>query len=265
MGLPLFWRPPPRKQPRFHYRDFPRIIFSDCESALRGDSRPIDRYLDNYLSYSNFEALEERQRGFHGANRVVVNATVTTKDNLSVRLWMKRLDDRGRWTPAPEWRDIPYYGQSAVMERPDDEVLFIRDVDRLLVEKVAHYERYDRVDKDERRLVEASCQLVNAVFWLTVPPQAEPLEVRSPFDAPSYAGLRTAPWRDDLTQEFAVESTLEFVSFVNELRRAEKRLPIPQGSFPAKASDLEKLVKEARSARARQQRRPPPASDSASE
>lgn len=433
-------RTPPKKAPRFHYSEFPRVIFDDCESALRGDSRPIDRYLDNYLSYSNFEALEERRRGFHGVNRVVVNATVTTKDNLSVRVWMKTLGDNGRWAPAPEWRDIPYYGQSAVAERPDDELLFIHEVDRLLVDKVANYERFDRVDKDERKLIEASCELVNAVFWLTVQrlarrfevtlaryvvmlresrggrilgldivdaldehkkeiakgiatfeaetgwtaeefwsacdsptspprryatdamvkrlrargggtvkltagevdrrlqllskaeaygiwkpsrgsspdkvvslfpsaapkaapvenetkpsakpieesvkpgpallpylrrnfkpsrpselPQAEPLETKSQFDAPSYGGLRSAPWSDELTEEFAVKSTYEFVSFVNELRRAENRLPIPQGSFPAKASDLAKLVKEARLARARQQARPPTGPDADSE
>jgi hypothetical protein len=46
------------------------------------------------------------------------------------------------------------------------------------------------------------------------------------------------------------------VAFVNDLRRAENRLPAPQGSFPAKASELDKLVKEARLARARQQSRP---------
>ncbi|WP_146170154.1 hypothetical protein [Bosea sp. 124] len=82
-------------------------------------------------------------------------------------------------------------------------------------------------------------------------------ETASRFTPPSYAGLRSAPWPGDLKQEFAVESTEAFVAFVNDLRRAENRLPVPQGSFPAKASDLNKLVKEARLTRARQQKRPP--------
>lgn len=430
-----------KKSSRFSYRHYARTIFHDCEAALRGDSRPIDRYLDNYLSYTNFDALEQRRSGFHGLNRVVVNATMTTKDNLSVRLWMKVLDEKGRWSPAPEWRDIPYYGHAAVMERPDDEVLFIRDVNRLTVERAAVYERYDKPDPNERKLFEASCELVNAVFWLTVhrlaqrfevtlaryivmlresregrvlgleisdaldehkreiargvtsfeaetgwtaeefwtvcesptslgrryasdsivkrlrtkesgtvkltagevsrrlqllskaeaygfwkparggspekvvslfqsaapkpsaegtraessapteqpaprapstpieqPAKASPALVpylrrnftpsrppqerqpnssqpKSQFDPPSYTGLRSAPWTEELTREFAVQSTHEFVAFLNALRRAEKRLPVPQGSFPAKASDLEKLVKEARLARARQQPR----------
>jgi hypothetical protein len=419
-----------KKIPRFNYRHYAKTIFDDSEGALRCDPRPIDRYLDNYLSFTNFEALEQRRMGLHGLNRVVINATVTTKDNLSVRLWMKTLDDRGRWIQAPEWRDIPYYGQAAVMERPDDELLFIRSVDRLLVERVADHERYGRVEPNERKLVEASCELVNALFWLTVQrvaqrfevalaryvvmlrdgrdgpilgidivdalaehkkemaknianfqaeagwnaeefwaacdspsspgrryaseslvrrlrardggtvkltagevdrrlqllskaraygiwkpargadpekvvtlfpvtPNADPPQIAPPpapkaeeaakpapallpylrrtfkptpqterasdktpptasrFDAPSYAGLRSAPWPDDLKREFAVESTEAFVAFVNNLRRAENRLPVPQGSFPAKASDLDKLVKEARLARGRQQQKPP--------
>lgn len=93
-------------------------------------------------------------------------------------------------------------------------------------------------------------------------PQIQPALERKPaaasrFDPPSYAGLRSAPWPDDLKQEFAVESTEAFVTFVNNLRRAENRLPVPQGSFPARASELDKLVSEARLARARQQKRLP--------
>lgn len=95
-----------KKSRQFSYRDFPRSVFDDCKAALRCDPRPIDRYLDNYLSYTNFEVLKQRRSGFHGLNRVVVNATVTTKDNLSIRLWLKTLDDAGRWIDAPEWRDI---------------------------------------------------------------------------------------------------------------------------------------------------------------
>jgi hypothetical protein len=417
-----------KKSRQFSYRDFPKSILDDCEAALRCDPRPIDSYLDNYLSYTNFEALEQRRSGFHGLNRVVVNATVTTKDNLSVRLWMKFLDDEGRWAKAPEWRDIALYGYTGIMERPSDEVLFIKNVDRLMVERIPLYAKFDHGDPDGRKLVEAACELVNATFWIAVqrlsqrfevtlarylvllresrdgrilgldivdalnerkkeiakaiasfeaeagwsaeefwaacdnptspgrryasdsvvrrlrargvgtvkltagevdrrlqllstadaygiwkpargadpekvvslfpvaqkaeasqtepPPPAlteaeakaspallpylrrtikpplqmekasnKPLETASRFDAPSYAGLRSAPWPDDLKQEFAVESTEAFVTFVNNLRRAENRLPVPQGSFPAKASDLDKLVKEARLARARQQSR----------
>lgn len=420
-----------KKSRQFSYRDYPKSILDDCEAALRCDPRPIDSYLDNYLSYTNFEALEQRRSGFHGLNRVVVNATVTTKDNLSVRLWMKTLDDKGRWAKAPEWRDIPLYGYTGIMERPSDEVLFIKNVDRLMIDRIALYERYENGDPNGRKLVEAACELVNATFWLTVqrlaqrfevtlarylvllresrdgrilgldivdalderkkeiakgiasfeaeagwsaeefwaacdsptspgrryaseslvrrlrargggtvkltagevdrrlqllstayaygiwkpargadpekvvslfpvtpkvdcpqidPPLApEAEEVAKPapallpylrrsdkpmppteqasgktsktasrFDAPSYAGLRSAPWPDALKREFAVESTEAFVAFVNDLRRAENRLPVPQGSYPAKASDLERLVKEARLARARQQHRPDP-------
>lgn len=417
-----------KKGRQFSYRDFPRSVFDDCEAALRCDPRPIDQYLDNYLSYTNFDALEVRRRGYHGLNRVVMNATVTTKGNLSVRLWLKTLDDRGRWVEAPEWREIPFFGLSGFMERPSDEVLFIRDFDRLMVERIPVYERYDNGDPNGRKLVGAAGELVNAVFWLTVqrlarrfevtlarylvllrqgqggrilgldivdalgerkkgiatgiasfeaetgwsaeefwaacenpksarrhyasdsvvrrlrerdggtvkltagevnrrleflttadaygiwkpargvdpekvvslfpvtakvaPPQMAPPPAlkaekatkpapallpnlrqtlkptpqaarasdkppSSRFDPPSYAGLRAAPWPDDLMREFAVESTVAFVAFVNELRRAENRLPVPQGSFPAKAADLDKLVHEARLARARQQQGPP--------
>lgn len=425
-----------KKSRQFSYRDFPRSVFDDCEAALRCDPRPIDRYLDNYLSYTNFEVLKQRRSGFHGLNRVVVNATVTTKDNLSIRLWLKTLDDAGRWIDAPEWRDIPLYGHAGIMERPSDEVLFIRNVDRLMIERIALYEKYENGDPNGRKLVEAACELVNATFWLTVqrlaqrfevtlarylvllresrdgrilgldivdalderkkeiargiasfeaeagwspeefwsacdssaspgpryasksaerrlrargggtvtltpgevgrrlqllstadaygiwkpargldpekvvslfavtpkadPPPIDPPpapkaeepakpvsallpylrqavkptfqteqasdktpETASRFDAPSYAGLRSAPWPDDLKREFAVESTEAFVAFVNNLRRAENRLPVPQGSFPAKASDLDKLVNEARLARARQQQRPPEPDESA--
>lgn len=423
-----------KKGRQFSYRDFPRSIFDDCEAALRCDPRPIDEYLDNYLSYTNFDALETRRRGFHGLNRVVLNATVTKKDNLSVRLWLKTLSDSGRWVDAPEWRDIPLFGLSGFMERPSDEVLFIRDVERLMVERIPVYERDDNGDPNGRKLVDAACELVNAIFWLTVqrlarrfevtlarylvllrqgqggrilgldivdvlgerkreiangiarfqaetgwspeefwvacdigqskrrnyasdsvvrrlrareggtvkltagevnrrldflstadaygmwkpargaepekvvslfpvtpkvdPPQMDPPPApkaekaakpapalvpylpktikpapqaarvsdeppASRFDAPSYAGLRAAPWPDDLKREFAVESTMAFVAFVNDLRRAENRLPVPQGSFPAKASDLDKLVHEARLARARQQQIPPGPDESA--
>lgn len=418
-----------KKVPRFDYRHFARSIFDDSERALRSDPRPIDRYLNHYLSYTNFDVFEQRRLSFHELNRVVINATVTSKDNLSVRLWMKMLDNRGRWAPAPEWRDIPYYGQSAVMERPDDELLFVRSVGRLLIDRVADYERYGRVEPSERKLVEASCELVNAMFWVSVQrvaqrfevtlakyvvmlrdgrggpilgidlvdafaehkrelakaitnfhaeagwsaeefwaacdsptspgrrfvndglvrrlrargagtvkltagevdrriqllskaeaygiwkpargaeadkvvnlfpvrPKVDPLQVNPPsspiteekarkapallpylrqafrrtpqitgpsgethkaasrFGPPSYAGLRSAPWPEDLKREFAVESTEAFVAFVNDLRRAENRLPVPQGSFPAKARDLVKLVNEARLARARLQQRP---------
>ncbi|MGE7469237.1 hypothetical protein ACQKLX_07345 [Bosea sp. NPDC003192] len=441
-----------KKNPRFISRDhYGRVIFDDCEAALRGDSRPIDRYLDNYLSYTNFESLKERRRGIHGINRVVINATVTIKDNLSVRLWMKVLDGQGRWCSAPEWRDIPYYGHTAVMERPNDEVLFIRDVNRLFVERAAIYGRAEKPDPIKLKIFEASCELVNSIFWLTVQRLAQRFEVtlaryvvmlresrdgrilglevgdalderkndikrslanfevetgwateefwaacegepsagrryatassvkrlrakdagtvkltagevdrrldllstaeaygfwkpargaspdkvvslfqspapallsdsipakpsapteqptprgasapiekparaspalvpylrrnftpsrppeelhpnspqpKSQFDPPSYVGLRSAPWTEELTREFAVEGTHDFVAFLNQLRRAENRLPVPQGSFPAKASDLERLVKEARLARARQQHRPDPGSNSVTE
>lgn len=359
-----------------------------------------------------------------------MDATITTKDNLSVRLAMNMLDDRGQWIPAPEWRELPYYGLAVVMERPDDEVLFIHDIDQLVVGPATEYRHYRHGDSIERQLFEASCELVNAVFWLTVqrlaqrfevtlasyivmlrqgkkgpiigldivdaldehkkdiaksiggfeaeagwsaeefwaacdsptsprrgyaseslvrrlrargggtvkltagevdrrlqflstadaygiwkpargagtgkvvslfpitpkaelaqtdPPPPKMLEevakpapallpylrrtfkpsllreqpppeapaTRSRLDAPSYSGLRAAPWPDELKREFALESTGAFVTFVNELRRAENRLPIPQGSFPSKANDLNKLAKEARLARARQQQRPP--------
>lgn len=417
------------KSRQFSYRDFPRSILDDCEAALRCDPRPIDRYLDNYLSYTNFAELEHRRSGIHGLNRVVVNATVTSKDNLSVRLWMKILDDRGRWISAPEWREIPLYGMAGIMERPSDEVLFIRNVDRLMIDRIALYANYERGDPNRQKLADAACELINATFWLTVQRLAQRFEVtlsrylvllrekrdgrilgldivdaldehrreiargvadfeaqtgwtpedfwavcesptsqgghyasdsvvkrlrakgtgtvkltpgevrrrleflamaenygfwkparggssekvvslfqptppapraetqapnplpaieeqpkasptlvphlprnrelpqgpneprptsrqsRSQFDPPSYTGLRSAPWTEELRREFAVQSTDEFVAFLNALRRAEKRLPVPQGSFPSKASDLEKLVKEARLARARQQPR----------
>lgn len=417
-----------KKVPRYGFREFPRSVLNDCEVALRADERPIDRYLDNYQSYTNFDELEKRRYGFHGNNRVAVHATITKKDNLSVRLWLKILNGKGRWVDAPEWKDIPFYGHTAIMERPSDEVLFVRALDRLTIEGFEYYEDYRPGER--RELIEAACELVNATFWLTVqrlsqrfevslsrylvllrerregrilglqivdalderkkalaqniadfkietgwsteefwaacdvpvalrrhyaseklvrrlrerdggtvkitrgevdrriellstaeaygiwkpsrgadpekvislfptttkveqasvedqtpPPPPTPVvdqprptllphkkatmslvlqvlpreltKAASQFDAPSYAGLRSAPWTADLQQEFGIDSTEAFVAFVNTLRRTEGRLPVPQGSYPGKAGDLIRLVKEARLAQARQQQQHP--------
>lgn len=77
-------------------------------------------------------------------------------------------------------------------------------------------------------------------------------EPRTPFSPPAYEALRAAPWPSELEREFCVGSTHAFVALVNELRRAESRLPVPQGSFPRRPEDLERLVKEARQLQARQ-------------
>jgi hypothetical protein len=126
------------KKKQLHYRHFIYTIMDDCEKAVRGDKRPIDQYLDRYPYYTDFDALDAQRRGNHRSHRILLDAHITSKGNLSVRLLMDFLGDSGQWVHAPEWKEIPFYGMSAFMERPSDEVLFIREVEHLLADRLEH-------------------------------------------------------------------------------------------------------------------------------
>ena len=154
------------KKKRFHYRHFIYTIRDDCEQAVRGDKRPIDQYLDRYLYYTDFDAIDAQRRGNHRSHRILLDAHITSKGNLSVRLRMDFLGDSGQWVHAPEWKEIPFYGTSAIMERPSDEVLFIREVEHLLAERLEHRRSYEGSDAIQDGVVQAACEAVNTVFWL---------------------------------------------------------------------------------------------------
>jgi len=156
------------KKKRIHYRHFIYTIRDDCEKAVRGDKRPIDQYLDRYLYYTDFDALDAQRRGNHRSHRILLDAHITSKGNLSVRLLMDFLADSGQWVHAPEWKEIPFYGMSAVMERPSDEVLFIREVEHLLAERLEHRRPYEGSDAVQDGATQAACEAVNTVFWLIV-------------------------------------------------------------------------------------------------
>lgn len=88
-------------------------------------------------------------------------------------------------------------------------------------------------------------------------PLADPERIRfrerpEIFRAPPYAQLRSAEWPDELSPEFGVNSTMEFVEKLNELRQYEGRLPVPQGSYPSSPRMLSVFVKEARTITRRQ-------------
>jgi hypothetical protein len=155
------------KKKQLHYRDFIYTIRNDCEQAVRGDKRPIDQYLDRHLCYTDFDAIDAQRRDYR-SHRILLDAHITSKGNLSVRLRMDFLSDSGQWVHAPEWKEIPFYGTSAVMERPGDEVLFIREVEHLLAERLEHRPSYEGSDAIQDGAVQAACEAVNTVFWLIV-------------------------------------------------------------------------------------------------
>jgi hypothetical protein len=96
---------------------------------------------------------------------IAVFPKITVKDNLSVQFRPLRLSGNGQWETAPEWRDMPYLEHAGVMERPQNEVLFIRDVASLF-----HSDGYSReyVDPERVQFLNAACIAVNYVFWLEI-------------------------------------------------------------------------------------------------
>jgi hypothetical protein len=79
---------------------------------------------------------------------------------------MDFLGDSGRWIHAPEWKEIPFYEMSAIMERPSDEVLFIREVEHLFHEHIERKRAHEDSDVIHDRAIQAACEAVNTVFWL---------------------------------------------------------------------------------------------------
>ena len=144
-------------------------FIKDFSAAVEGDRRPSDEYLRDRLMYTDLDFWKERNRGYMGPlpHRITVDAHITSKDNLSVRFKPEVLGACGYMIPAREWKGLPLLGSAEIMERPNDEVLFIRGIGHLVH---GDYGPDMSAEGDEAasKAFSALCAAVNYAFWLTV-------------------------------------------------------------------------------------------------
>jgi hypothetical protein len=146
-------------------------LTDQIEAIVREDFRPVDRILDDRLAYTDHDFWRKNHCRWVPAypHRILLDAHITKVGDLSVRFSPQCLDEAGQWTHAPEWRQLPLSETVEPMKRPDGEVLFIRNVDWLLADNLARWNRYlGDVDRAELVFAAAACYAVNMAFWLVV-------------------------------------------------------------------------------------------------
>lgn len=138
---------------------------SDIESVLLSEARECDDIFDNLLYFTDSEgwaARAEERRGWGRIqHRVTVSCRVNQANNLTARFEPAYLSDSGHLIRAPEWRDMPYLGSSRIAQRPDDEILYIRNVGGLF------HSGPNSLVREDRRYAQLA-DLVTAVFWLSL-------------------------------------------------------------------------------------------------
>lgn len=142
----------------FRPHPFAQRLFFELEGALIGSGRPCDGILDNPILYTDFDNLTKmKQSGLFSSfrHRLAITSHVTARGNLSVCFEPVYFGENGKWVPAPEW-NIPYLGEAGIMERPNNELLFLHDIDWLLTGP----SRWE----GDRDVFDAACVAVHAVL-----------------------------------------------------------------------------------------------------
>jgi hypothetical protein len=146
------------------------VTVRDLSQVLLGYRTQASAFLDEVLLYMEPAQWIELSRRGAFRPRIALDAHITIHGNLSVRFAPDFLGKNGRWTPAPEWRPLRFLGHAAIMQRPNDEVLFMRNVSDLF--------RASRVDDDYilsfRHL---SSFAVNLAFWIVYRRLSEKFDV----------------------------------------------------------------------------------------
>lgn len=143
--------------------------FSDVVAAKR---RPIDTNIRNFLLYTNPELVEQAlSRGNHNIrNRISVAARFTSRGNFSVTISPDRLNCEGRFERAPEWINDPFPAYAEVTQRPYNEVLFLRNVERW-------FNPYLHKDPSQAAIRSSACEAINIAFWLTLRRLSETFQI----------------------------------------------------------------------------------------
>lgn len=153
-----------------------QTLVLDLEHAALGASLNSDEYLLDQLSWTNWDRWLERVQASNGSgnphHRIAVRSWITTHGNLTVRFAPKYLDDAGNWQHAPEWQEMRYLGMAAIAERPDDEILFLHGVNRLVISR-----RNPEAMYVEPEILAPVSRAINVVFWRTVDRYAKSLEI----------------------------------------------------------------------------------------
>jgi hypothetical protein len=92
-------------------------------------------------------------------NHVSLQADITAKGNLSVTIAASMRDETGRWVLAPEWNSDPFSSHAEITGRPENEVLFIRNIRQWF----PPYRANDPMLSERRS---AACAAINLAFWL---------------------------------------------------------------------------------------------------
>ena len=138
-------------------------LLDEVSDVVSGVERPIDEHIRQYLLNTDPDHVKlSLSRGDRGIrNRVAVNTHITTRGNLSVTIYPEMLTKEGRFEIAPEWKPTPFPSYAEVTQRPQNEILFIRNMERWL-------RPYQHDDPAQAAVRNAACSAINMAFWLTI-------------------------------------------------------------------------------------------------